>query len=74
MHRVELKDRDVERELKKAMVPNAPCGVESNVFFSGFSSKSGFLMHRVELKVNLQQLLEGPVLFVPNAPCGVESF
>ena len=30
MHRVELKDRDVERELKKAMdVPNAPCGVES---------------------------------------------
>ncbi len=53
MHRVELKDGTGSYLPAKAVVPNAPCGVER---FSASDILLGlkmFLMHRVELKVFL---------------------
>ena len=51
MHRVELKvSVSLERADSLAMVPNAPCGVESNLSVFSLKDSFTFLMHRVELK------------------------
>ena len=53
MHRVELKVIFVPNKmLGWALVPNAPCGVESCLSFTLASQPALFLMHRVELKVD----------------------
>ncbi len=55
-------------------VPNAPCGVESEmerVLVLPFSFL--FLMHRVELKDTNSKSSFSSKCLVPNAPCGVES-
>ncbi len=51
MHRVELKETNLnELTCLLIKVPNAPCGVESFVFFNFQVASHEFLMHRVELK------------------------
>ena len=52
MHRVELKEENALDRMVWGIVPNAPCGVESQL--SGWKEYWGqvFLMHRVELKVS----------------------
>ena len=57
-----------------AEVPNAPCGVERQVFRQLIDYAKGlFLMHRVELKAVSIRIYLSDHPFVPNAPCGVES-
>ena len=62
MHRVELKEF-FEYILRNILikVPNAPCGVESDIpLYPFLSERSWFLMHRVELKVNQEELYKVP--------------
>ncbi len=75
MYRVELKafcECDLEED--RTVVPNVPCGVESN-FYGVYhpDEKFVFLMYRVELKV-VSGTPPNPVNYVPNVPCGVESW
>ncbi len=74
MHRVELKVRHrICRNDGLILVPNAPCGVESNKIHKIIDFQGLFLMHRVELKVRFCKDLQHFRKAVPNAPCGVES-
>ena len=50
MHRVELKDSPSCIIKICLRVPNAPCGVERNIWIIGYGLDYMFLMHRVELK------------------------
>ena len=50
MHRVELKVKKEQMQHIQSKVPNAPCGVERQVFRQLIDYAKGFLMHRVELK------------------------
>ena len=74
MHRVELKVKNNPYRSFYGQVPNAPCGVESNLICRESQALGEFLMHRVELKAFLvfKSGRDG-TLPVPNAPCGVES-
>ncbi len=57
-----------------AIVPNVPCGVESNPLpMQDTASVGTFLMYRVELKVWSDLIKRSVASFVPNVPCGVES-
>ena len=60
MHRVELKeDEEKPKEEIKLPVPNAPCGVERQMFHPQSTCfQALFLMHRVELKVWFQRWKE----------------
>ncbi len=75
MYRVELKDKILSVVLIYfKLVPNVPCGVESNSSALKASRVFSFLMYRVELK---DYVLLFPYTdwdyHVPNVPCGVES-
>ena len=72
MHRVELKARARSRTMLSSRVPNAPCGVESNVV-SVQKILYGPVPNApcgVESQVMLIQI--NYFMWVPNAPCGVE--
>ncbi len=75
MYRVELKA--LSPWLKPPTtpcVPNVPCGVESRTDLPWLTVAAGFLMYRVELKVELMQNQKSnSESKVPNVPCGVES-
>ncbi len=59
----------------KRLVPNVPCGVESNVndFLRPDVISAEFLMYRVELKGTRNLNIQVQKRAVPNVPCGVES-
>ncbi len=75
MHRVELKDNfNATKLILYSLVPNAPCGVESNASVSSILLK--ITVPNAPCGVESDQLYKVLLhLFwlVPNAPCGVES-
>ena len=74
MHRVELKvNFSLCSSSINTTVPNAPCGVESNLGLKDVHPPTPpFLMHRVELKAAYSPSSSLPSFTAPNVPYGVE--